>query len=103
MTIFELERRLDKFDIRAEIVEVIYDISPDIEALQRGQLSIGKLASGKPIKNIKTGSETYGVMCGEIRFQAGKQIDFFDLRFTGEFYASIKVSDVSAEDFKISS
>jgi len=55
----------------------------EIETMNRGQLSIGKDAYDEELGD-------YGELRTGQRLLAGKQVEFIDLNFTGEFYDSIE-------------
>lgn len=87
-------------DIRKEVRDVIIETSEDIAELNRGQLFLGKRSDGKPIKNLKRGSEEYSSWWGDYRASLGLQTDHFDLNVTRQFWDSIEV-DVRSEVFEV--
>lgn len=101
MDLFELNRNLQGFDIREEIVEVIRETTGDIVKFNQDQLGLGLLADGKEIKNLKTRSYFYSRGWSLYRQSLGLQVEYFDLNVTGAFWRSINVSELTVTSFKI--
>lgn len=100
MTLHELDRRLQAFDLEREIVDIIEHAGPLLGDYVRGQLAAGYTAVGE-ITNRFTKRTTYSLWWEVERRKAGKQVDHFDLNFTGAFYRSIDVDNVTSEQYEI--
>lgn len=94
MNIWELGRRLNKFNITKEVRESIIETSPAIVKLNQGQMFIGRRADGTELL------PSYKDITIEIKKSKGQPYDRVTLRDTGAFWDSIKV-DVSTDVFKI--
>lgn len=82
MTIAELHRRVQSIDLAALKTDAFDAISDDIVIFNREQLETGIDAHGEQLGD-------YGGGYRLEREQAGYQVDFVDLKRTGEFYRSI--------------
>lgn len=85
MTLWELGRRLDKFDISREVRESIIATSPYIIKLNQGQMFIGRRADGTEIL------PTYKDSTIEIKKEKGQPYDRVTLKDKGDFWADISV------------
>ena len=63
--------------------QYIVNNAEEIEVMNRVQLSVGKDANDQELGD-------YGKLRTGQRLLAGKQVEFIDLNFTGEFYSSIE-------------
>jgi hypothetical protein len=101
MTLHELQRRLDGFNLPEIIVETINATDTAIARLIRTQMAFGIKGSSGQIQNVFTKKYDYSLWWGDHRKTLGLQIDFFDFKVTGEFYRSIGVFKVSSTSFDI--
>lgn len=85
--------QLDNFSFEEEIKKIVYIEDEEILNLMRGQLSIGKTASGNPI--TWQGRDEYRRVTIETKERfgvgLGKETGWITLYMTGEFYASLRV------------
>lgn len=75
-----------------------------VEELNRKRLQKGKNTDGSPIKNLQTGKSTYSITTEEIYKKIGRRITAgspYTMKFTGKFYTSIKVKNVTANYFEV--
>lgn len=86
LTLIKLNKDLQKFDIRKEVIGTIKDTAEDIAELNRGQLFVGKRADDKMIE------PPYAPFTIRIKEMLGQPVDRVTLKFTGAFWASIKVN-----------
>lgn len=103
MDLIEFNKSIQAFDIEKEIVESVELAGDEAAQLVRGQLSIGITGEDKKIKNVYTRRTTYSLWWELQRRKFGKQVEFFDLRYTGEFTSKIYVTAVTPTSFAISS
>lgn len=110
MTLHDLQRGLNGFDIEKEIVEAIEFTGNEVANLVRGQMSIGITGEDKKIKNKYTRETEYSITFRPINFPTtwrqhriskNLQVNFFDFRVTGEFTSQIHVTEVKPESFSI--
>lgn len=94
MTIWDLERRLSKFDIKREVRESIEATTGAIVKLNQGQMFIGRRADGTEIL------PTYKDSTIEIKKSKGQPYDRVTLKDTGAFWDSINVN-VATDTFLI--
>lgn len=95
MTLHELQRRLDAFNIRGEVVDIIADTGPEIVKLNQGQLSLGLRADGYAIE------PSYSPFTIAEKKRKGQPYDKVTLKDTGAFWQSIFLGDVSIEKFDV--
>lgn len=103
MSIFDFQKRINDFDMPQEVVQAIEFTGEEVAHLIRGQMSVGLTGNNRKIKNKYTNSTTYGVIWGEYRLGKNLQVEFFDLKVTGEFTSKIEVQSVTPESFVITS
>lgn len=103
MTLHELKRRMERFDIGREVAETLQDVSVQdaVIGLNQAQLKDGILATGGEITNVKANRTTYGIWWGEYRHRLGLQTTHYDLRVTGAWWNSIDVTKVTLQAFTI--
>lgn len=91
MTLHELQRRLQKFNIRREVVQVLEETKGAIEELNRDQLNSGQLSNGRFNRSYSRISvQVYGKRPGPIR-----------LYETGAFWEGIKVKNINLKFLEI--
>lgn len=96
MTLHELQRRCNKFDIRKEVTDVIEVTQDEITALNKKQLFSGIRSTGADIK------PAYAPLTILIKDQKGQPTDRVTLRDKEDFYDGLFV-DVNSETFVINS
>lgn len=96
MTLHEMQRRCNRFDIRKEVTDVIESTQDGITALNKKQLFSGIRSTGT---DIKPAYAPYTVL---IKDQKGQPTDRVTLKDTGSFYDNFFV-DVNSETFTINS
>lgn len=94
MTLHEMQRRLDRFEILQEVRETIEETAETIADFNRRQLFAGKRSTGTDIK------PEYAPLTVLIKDQKGQPTDRVTLKDTGEFYEEIAV-DVNSETFEL--
>jgi len=94
MTLHEMQRRLDKFEILQEVRLTIEETAETIADFNRKQLFAGKRSTGTDIK------PEYAAFTILIKDQKGQPTDRVTLKDTGEFYEDIEV-DVNSETFEL--
>lgn len=94
MTLHEMQRKLNRFDIRREVQDVIISTEKDITDLNRRQMFAGIRSSGT---EIKPAYAPYTVL---VKDQKGQPSDRVTLKDTGDFYDSMFV-DVNSATFDI--
>lgn len=96
MTLHELQRRLDRFDIRREVRKTIDQTADSVADFNRKQLFAGIRASGTDI------TPAYAPLTVLIKDQKGQPTDRVTLKDAGQFYENIFV-DVNSDTFEIDS
>lgn len=96
MTLHEMARRLDRFDILREVQQVITITGEDIAEFNRRQMFSGVRSTGTEIK------PDYAPLTVLIKDQKGQPSDRVTLKDTGQFYDNIFV-DVNSDTFEIDS
>ena len=94
MTLHELQRRLNNFDIRQEVVETIEETADTIADFNRKQLFAGIRSTGSEIK------PAYAPVTVLIKDQKGQPTDRVTLKDIGDFYDSIDV-DVNSQTYEL--
>lgn len=94
MTLHEMQRRLDRFEILQEVRETIEETAETIADFNRKQLFAGIRSTGK---EIKPDYAPYTIL---IKDQKGQPTDRVTLKDEGDFYEGIFVSSGS-ETFDI--
>ncbi len=94
MTLHELQRRLNNFDIRQEVVEAIEETAETIADFNRKQLFAGIRSTGTEIK------PAYAPVTVLIKDQKGQPTDRVTLKDTGDFYDSIDV-DANSQTYEL--
>jgi hypothetical protein len=94
MTLHEMQRRLDRFEILAEVRETIEETAGTIADFNRKQLFAGKRSTGADIK------PDYAPLTILIKDQKGQPTDRVTLKDKGDFYEEISV-DVNSETFEL--
>lgn len=96
MTLHEMQRRLNRFDIQKEVGETIEETAESVADFNRKQLFAGIRATGTDI------TPAYAPLTILIKDQKGQPTDRVTLKDTGQFYENIFV-DVNSETFDIDS
>lgn len=96
MTLHEMQRRLDRFQIMEEVRGAIEETAGSVSDFNRKQLFEGIRATGADIK------PAYAPLTILIKDQKGQPTDRVTLKDTGSFYEGIFV-DVNSESFDIDS
>lgn len=96
MTLHEMQRRLNGFDILEEVRESIIETSGEIITLNQGQMSLGRRADGTEI------TPTYSDLTIELKEAKGQETRWVTLHDTGSFWNSMFVQ-VNAASFEMSS
>ncbi len=96
MTLHELQRRLNGFDIRQEVVVTIEETAETIADFNRKQLFAGLRSTGTEIK------PSYAPYTILVKDQKGQPTDRVTLKDSGSFYDGIEV-DVNSETYNLSS
>jgi hypothetical protein len=94
MTLHEMQRRLDRFQITEAVTETIEETAGTIEDFNRKQMFEGIRSTGS---EIKPAYSPYTVL---IKDQKGQPSDRVTLKDTGDFYEGLFV-DVNSETFDI--
>lgn len=95
MTLHELDRRLQRFQIRREVIDIFVDTGPEIVKLNQGQLSLGLNAQGNKIE------PEYSPFTIEEKKRKGQPTDRVTLKDTGAFWDSIYLGDVTIQKFSV--
>lgn len=103
MTLQALYNKVSKFDLKKVVLEIFNSssFSHEVAQLIQKQLEQGISKSGKPIKNLQTGSDKYSQAYGRYRQELGLQIKHFDIKVTGDWWNSIGIGDVNLTVFEI--
>lgn len=96
MTLHELQRRLNGFDIRDELKDAVIETAGDIITLQQGQFSLGKRSDGTEI------TPSYSDYTIELKEEKGQETRWVTLRDTGSFW-DLTFVDVGDNWYEISS
>lgn len=96
MTLHELQRRLNGFDILEEVQDALIETSGEMIVLNQGQMSLGRRADGSEI------TPSYSDLTIELKEAKGQETRWVTLRDTGAFWNDMFV-EINAETFSLSS
>lgn len=96
MTLHELGRRLNGFDIHEEVQQAVIETSGDMIVLNQGQMSLGKRADGTEI------TPTYSDLTIMLKDEKGQESRWVTLKDTGSFWSDMFV-DVSNNSYELGS
>lgn len=96
MTLHELGRRLNGFDIHEEVQQAVIETSGDMIVLNQGQMSLGKRADGTEI------TPTYSDLTIMLKDEKGQESRWVTLKDTGSFWSDMFV-DVGNNSYELGS
>lgn len=96
MTLHELGRRLNGFDIHEEVQQAVIETSGDMIVLNQGQMSLGKRADGTEI------TPTYSDLTIMLKDEKGQESRWVTLKDTGAFWSDMFV-DVGNNSYELGS